>query len=86
MRDLLYRRAFENRLLKWSERLGRQDKRVKYRKVSNLSRVAEPEISIGDEGRISVLSTTESMSSQYGDNFSLIYYPASREGTEIYAS
>ncbi len=40
----LYRRAYENRPLKWGKRLGRHDLWTEYRKVFGLSRVVEPEI------------------------------------------
>lgn len=33
-----------------------------------------------------VVVATESDLDQYGDNFSLVYYPALREGREIYAA
>ena len=33
-----------------------------------------------------VIVTTESDLRRYGDNFSLVYYPALREGREIYAA
>jgi len=41
---------------------------------------------IGFPFAVDVVVATESDLSKYKDNFSLVYYPASREGQEIYAA
>ena len=41
---------------------------------------------IGFALAVDVIVATESDLYQYGDNFSLVYYPALREGKEIYAA
>ena len=41
---------------------------------------------IGLRAAVDVVVATESDVHQYGDNFSLVYYPALREGRTIYAA
>ena len=41
---------------------------------------------IGLRATVDVVVATESDLQQYGDNFSLVYYPALREGRAIYAA
>jgi predicted nucleotidyltransferase len=41
---------------------------------------------IGLRAAVDVVVATESDLHQYGDNFSLVYYPALREGRAIYAA
>ena len=41
---------------------------------------------IGLRAAVDVVVATESDLQQYGDNFSLVYYPALREGRAIYAA
>lgn len=41
---------------------------------------------IGFRAAVDVVVATESDLHQYGDNFSLVYYPALREGRAIYAA
>jgi predicted nucleotidyltransferase len=41
---------------------------------------------IGLGGAVDVVVATESDLQQYGNNFSLVYYPALREGRPIYAA
>jgi predicted nucleotidyltransferase len=41
---------------------------------------------IGLRAVVDVVVATESHLHQYGDNFSLVYYPARREGRAIYAA
>jgi predicted nucleotidyltransferase len=41
---------------------------------------------IGFRHSVDVVAATESDLQQYGENFSLVYYPALREGREIYAA
>jgi predicted nucleotidyltransferase len=41
---------------------------------------------IGLHATVDVVVATESDLQQYGDNFSLVYYPALREGRAIYAA
>ena len=41
---------------------------------------------IGLDAAVDVVVATESDLQQYGDNFSLVYYPALREGRAIYAA
>ena len=41
---------------------------------------------IGLGGAVDVVIATESDLQQYGNNFSLVYYPALREGRPIYAA
>jgi hypothetical protein len=41
---------------------------------------------IGFRHSVDVVAATESDLEQYGENFSLVYYPALREGREIYAA
>jgi predicted nucleotidyltransferase len=41
---------------------------------------------IGLDASVDVVVATESDLRQYGDNFSLVYYPALREGRAIYAA
>ena len=41
---------------------------------------------IGLDLAVDVVVATESDLKEYGDNFSMVYYPALREGAEIYAA
>jgi len=41
---------------------------------------------IGLDAAVDVVVATESDLQQYGDSFSLVYYPALREGRAIYAA
>jgi hypothetical protein len=41
---------------------------------------------IGLDAAVDVVVATESDLQQYGDNFSLVYYPALHEGRAIYAA
>ena len=41
---------------------------------------------LGFELAVDVVVATESDISNYGDNFSMVYYPALREGSELYAA